>query len=129
MSANHDTSDVSPTSLNHLIGQENVVEQVRVALDAAQQDLFTVAAGHSVVHRAAIERRGKADSHVDQRAGHRAGPHPRHVKGDRHPVGGLDGPEPASARDPPSVQPAAVGRNLERIAPREVRRAPASGGR
>src|SRR5262249_1618161 len=38
MSDNRDISDVSPTSLSHLIGQRSVVEQVRVALDAAQQD-------------------------------------------------------------------------------------------
>lgn len=38
MSASHDISDVSPTSLSHLVGQRSVVEQVRVALDAAQQD-------------------------------------------------------------------------------------------
>ena len=38
MTDNHDVSDVSPSSLNHLIGQRSVVEQVRVALDAAQQD-------------------------------------------------------------------------------------------
>jgi holliday junction DNA helicase RuvB len=38
MTDNHDISDVSPSSLNHLIGQRSVVEQVRVALDAAQQD-------------------------------------------------------------------------------------------
>jgi Holliday junction DNA helicase RuvB len=31
-------NDVAPTSLGHLIGQRGVVEQVRVALDAAQQD-------------------------------------------------------------------------------------------
>ncbi len=31
-------NDVTPTSLNHCIGQRSVVEQVRVALDAAQQD-------------------------------------------------------------------------------------------
>lgn len=34
----HEISDVAPTSLSHLIGQRSVVEQVRVALDAAQQD-------------------------------------------------------------------------------------------
>ncbi len=34
----NEISDASPTSLNHLIGQRSVVEQVRVALDAAQQD-------------------------------------------------------------------------------------------
>lgn len=31
-------NDVAPSSLNHLIGQHSVVEQVRVALDAAHQD-------------------------------------------------------------------------------------------
>jgi Holliday junction DNA helicase RuvB len=34
----NEINDVAPTSLNHLIGQRSVVEQVRVALDAAQQD-------------------------------------------------------------------------------------------
>jgi len=38
MNDNHEISDVSPSSLSHLIGQRSVVEQVRVALDAAQQD-------------------------------------------------------------------------------------------
>jgi Holliday junction DNA helicase RuvB len=38
MNDNRDISDVSPTSLSHLIGQRSVVEQVKVALDAAQQD-------------------------------------------------------------------------------------------
>ena len=38
MSDHKDMSDVSPTSLSHLIGQRSVVEQVKVALDAAQQD-------------------------------------------------------------------------------------------
>ncbi len=38
MSDNHEISDVSPSSLSHLIGQRSVVEQVRVALDAAHQD-------------------------------------------------------------------------------------------
>ncbi len=33
-----EVNDVSPTSLGHLIGQRGVVEQVRVALDASQQD-------------------------------------------------------------------------------------------
>jgi hypothetical protein len=36
MSTSHDISDVSPTPLNHLIGQRAVVEQGRVALDAAR---------------------------------------------------------------------------------------------
>jgi len=31
-------NDVSPTSLSHLIGQRGVIDQVRVALDAAQMD-------------------------------------------------------------------------------------------
>jgi hypothetical protein len=31
----NEINDVSPTSLGHLIGQRGVVEQVRVALDAA----------------------------------------------------------------------------------------------
>lgn len=30
--------DASPSNLGHLIGQRSVAEQVRVALDAAQQD-------------------------------------------------------------------------------------------
>jgi Holliday junction DNA helicase RuvB len=38
MSQPHEIGDVAPTSLAHLIGQRGVVEQVRVALDAAQQD-------------------------------------------------------------------------------------------
>jgi Holliday junction DNA helicase RuvB len=38
MSEHHDLNDVSPTSLSHLIGQCSVVEQVKVALDAAQID-------------------------------------------------------------------------------------------
>ncbi len=33
-----EVNDVSPTSLNRLVGQRSVTEQVRVALDAAQQD-------------------------------------------------------------------------------------------
>ncbi len=33
-----DVSDFSPSSLAHLIGQRNVIDQVMVALDAAQQD-------------------------------------------------------------------------------------------
>ncbi len=38
MSEHHDMNDVLPTSLSHLIGQRSVVEQVKVALDAAHQD-------------------------------------------------------------------------------------------
>jgi Holliday junction DNA helicase RuvB len=38
MSKPTDINAVSPTSLSHLIGQRKVVEQVKVALDAAQQD-------------------------------------------------------------------------------------------
>jgi holliday junction DNA helicase RuvB len=34
----NDTNDIAPTSLSHLIGQRGVVEQVKVAIDAAQQD-------------------------------------------------------------------------------------------
>ena len=34
----HEIEDVAPTSLGHLIGQRGVVEQVKVALDAAHQD-------------------------------------------------------------------------------------------
>src|SRR5258707_2238226 len=34
----NDINDVSPSSLAHLIGRRSVVEQVRVALDAAHQD-------------------------------------------------------------------------------------------
>src|SRR3954447_6861921 len=33
-----DVGDVRPTSLSHLIGQRGVVDQVGVALDAAQMD-------------------------------------------------------------------------------------------
>jgi Holliday junction DNA helicase RuvB len=33
-----DLGDVSPSALSHLIGQRSVVEQVKVALDSAQQD-------------------------------------------------------------------------------------------
>lgn len=33
-----EVNDASPTSLNRLVGQRSVTEQVRVALDAAQQD-------------------------------------------------------------------------------------------
>src|SRR5262249_12768441 len=38
MNDNRDISDVSPTSLSHLIGQRCAVEQAQAALDAAQQD-------------------------------------------------------------------------------------------
>lgn len=38
MAQHHEIGDVAPTSLAHLIGQRSVVEQVRVALDAAHQD-------------------------------------------------------------------------------------------
>jgi holliday junction DNA helicase RuvB len=34
----HDINDVKPNSINHIIGQRSVVEQIKVALDAAQQD-------------------------------------------------------------------------------------------
>lgn len=34
----HDINDVKPTSINHIVGQRSVVGQVKVALDAAQQD-------------------------------------------------------------------------------------------
>lgn len=34
----HDINDVKPTSINYIIGQRSVVDQVKVALDAAQQD-------------------------------------------------------------------------------------------
>jgi holliday junction DNA helicase RuvB len=34
----NEINDVAPTSLAHLIGQRSVVEQVRVAVDAAQMD-------------------------------------------------------------------------------------------
>jgi holliday junction DNA helicase RuvB len=34
----NEINDVAPTSLSHIIGQRGVVEQVRVALDAAQMD-------------------------------------------------------------------------------------------
>jgi holliday junction DNA helicase RuvB len=34
----NEINDVTPTSLNHIIGQRGVVDQVKVALDAAQQD-------------------------------------------------------------------------------------------
>jgi len=35
-------NDVAPTSLNHIVGQRSVVEQVRVALDAAFEDQRTM---------------------------------------------------------------------------------------
>lgn len=35
---NHEVNDIKPTSLNHIVGQRSVVEQVRVALDASFQD-------------------------------------------------------------------------------------------
>jgi len=35
---NHDINDVKPTSLNRMVGQTSVIDQVRVALDAAQMD-------------------------------------------------------------------------------------------
>jgi Holliday junction DNA helicase RuvB len=38
MTQHREIGDVAPTSLSHLIGQRGVVEQVRVALDAAHQD-------------------------------------------------------------------------------------------
>jgi holliday junction DNA helicase RuvB len=38
MSQHREIGDVAPTSLSHLIGQRSVIEQVRVALDAAHQD-------------------------------------------------------------------------------------------
>lgn len=34
----HELNDVNPSSLNHIVGQKSVVEQVRVALDAAFED-------------------------------------------------------------------------------------------
>jgi len=34
----NDINDIKPTSISHIIGQRSVVEQVKVALDAAQQD-------------------------------------------------------------------------------------------
>lgn len=36
--ANHNVNDVKPTSLGRLVGQSGVIQQVRVALDAAQMD-------------------------------------------------------------------------------------------
>jgi len=38
MSQRTDINDARPTSIRHLIGQRNVIKQVEVALDAAQQD-------------------------------------------------------------------------------------------
>lgn len=38
MTTPNDISDFQPSSLSHLIGQRKVIEQVEVALDAAQQD-------------------------------------------------------------------------------------------
>jgi Holliday junction DNA helicase RuvB len=35
---NHEVNDVKPTSLNHIVGQRSVVDQVRVAIDASFQD-------------------------------------------------------------------------------------------
>ena len=34
----NDINDIKPTSINHIIGQRSVIDQVKVALDAAQQD-------------------------------------------------------------------------------------------
>ena len=34
----HDINDIKPSSISHIVGQRKVVEQVKVALDAAQQD-------------------------------------------------------------------------------------------
>jgi Holliday junction DNA helicase RuvB len=34
----NDINDVKPTSINHIVGQPSVVAQVKIALDAAQQD-------------------------------------------------------------------------------------------
>jgi Holliday junction DNA helicase RuvB len=36
--ANHNVNDVKPTGLNRMVGQSSVINQVRVALDAAQMD-------------------------------------------------------------------------------------------
>ena len=36
--SNHDVNNVKPTSLNRMIGQSSVIDQVRVALDASQMD-------------------------------------------------------------------------------------------
>lgn len=35
---NHNVNDIQPTSLNRMIGQSSVIDQVRVALDASQMD-------------------------------------------------------------------------------------------
>lgn len=35
---NHEVNDIKPTSLNHIVGQASVVDQVQVALDASFQD-------------------------------------------------------------------------------------------
>src|ERR1700679_3910191 len=37
----NEINDVSPSALSHIIGQKSVVDQVRVALDAAQEDAKT----------------------------------------------------------------------------------------
>lgn len=34
----NDVNDIKPTSISHIVGQRSVIEQVKVALDAAQQD-------------------------------------------------------------------------------------------
>ena len=36
--SNHDVNNVKPTSLNRMVGQSSVIDQVRVALDACQMD-------------------------------------------------------------------------------------------
>lgn len=36
--SNHDVNNVKPTSLNRMVGQSSVIDQVRVALDASQMD-------------------------------------------------------------------------------------------
>jgi holliday junction DNA helicase RuvB len=41
MSGHYEINDVSPSSLLHLVGQHSVIEQVKVALDAAHQDGLT----------------------------------------------------------------------------------------
>ena len=38
MSNRREVGDVKPSSLNHLIGQHGVTDQVRVAIDAAHMD-------------------------------------------------------------------------------------------
>jgi Holliday junction DNA helicase RuvB len=35
---NNDVNDIRPTSISHIVGQHGVIEQVRVALYAAEQD-------------------------------------------------------------------------------------------